>query len=87
MKPEELKFKKFLLVAVNAFLPEVPSNNNPHGSAGLGSLLSIITEPFPGYKKILIPAYLALGIAAIALAGVYFTGKAIVGARDKKYTL
>lgn len=68
------KFKKFLDVAGKAFLPEEPKGTD--WAPGIGGLIyGIVIAPFPGPKKLLIPAYLAIGLAAMPIVGAYYLGK------------
>lgn len=68
MKKEQSKFKKFLNIVGDALTPSPMED----GAWGKGTMIS---SSFPGAKKLLIPAYLTIGLAAIPIAATYFLGK------------
>jgi 6-pyruvoyl-tetrahydropterin synthase len=79
------KNKSFLSIVGDALSPDFNHKSTDWSPGLLGFFHGIFIEPFPGPKKILIPAYMALGLAAIPIAGVYFLGKAGYKAINKDY--
>lgn len=77
------KFKKFLDVAGKALLPEKPKSTD--WAPGILGLAGMVLLPFPGPKKLLIPAYIALGVAAIPVMATYYAGKAGYKKINKNY--
>jgi len=77
------KFKKFLDIAGKTLLPEEPKGSE--WAPGIGGIINSISASFPGPKKLLIPAYFAIGLAAIPLIIAYHIGKEQVKVWNKDY--
>lgn len=85
MKKKELKSESFLSIAVKALSPDFTHKSNDWSPGLLGILHGMFIQPFPGPKKLLMPAYFAIGLGAIPLVLAYYIGKEQVKVWSKDY--